>query len=103
MNDDQQCAKPGSNVPCKYCAACKYCAGEITLGAELTGDPPPNERRTEMAREQQLGQALREMLDAISKRWDGETEKKRSNGVSPRMEEAIAAARVALLMRDGEV
>jgi hypothetical protein len=49
-----------------------------------------------------LRDALRELVNAISKRWDGETERKRSNAISPRMEEAIAAARVALRMREGD-
>jgi hypothetical protein len=49
-----------------------------------------------MNREQQLEKALRELLEAIGKRWDGETEKKRSNAVSPLMEDAIAAAQKVL-------
>lgn len=36
---------------------------------------------------------LCELLDAIDARWAGESERKRSNAISPRMEEAIAAAR----------
>ncbi len=40
--------------------------------------------------------AAAELLAAIDRRWEGETDRKRANGVSPRMEEAIAELREAL-------
>jgi hypothetical protein len=39
---------------------------------------------------------LRELIEAIGKRWDGESERKRSNAISPRMEEAIHKAKMHL-------
>lgn len=41
----------------------------------------------------ELRVALAELVEAIGKRWDGESEKKRANAISPRMEEAIANAK----------
>lgn len=46
--------------------------------------------------------ALKELLDAIDARYVAETERKRANAISPRMEEAIAKAR-ELLARSGAV
>lgn len=40
-----------------------------------------------------LSMALRELLDAIDARWEGATKRQRENAISPRMEEAIEAAR----------
>lgn len=37
--------------------------------------------------------ALIELVAAIDKRWTGESAHKRSNAISPRMEEAIVAAK----------
>jgi hypothetical protein len=36
---------------------------------------------------------LRELLIAIEKRWDGESDRKRANAISPRMEECITEAK----------
>jgi hypothetical protein len=41
---------------------------------------------------------LRELVEAIERRWLGETERKRANAVSPRMEEAIHRAKLHLGM-----
>lgn len=41
-------------------------------------------------------QALKELLAAIDARWEGESERKRANAISPRMEDAIAKAREVL-------
>jgi hypothetical protein len=41
---------------------------------------------------------LRELIEAIGKRWDGETDRKRSNAISPRMEDAIHKAKIYLGM-----
>lgn len=43
-----------------------------------------------------VSEALHELIAAIDARWEGESDKKRSNAISPRMEEAIAAARAVL-------
>jgi hypothetical protein len=40
--------------------------------------------------------ALRELVEAIGCKWDGESERKRANALSPRIEEALAAAKSAL-------
>jgi hypothetical protein len=40
--------------------------------------------------------ALRELVAAIDKRYDGESERKRANAISPRMEEAISEAKRVL-------
>ena len=40
--------------------------------------------------------ALRKLVEAIDRRWEGEAQRKRDNAVSPRMEEAIAEARKIL-------
>lgn len=40
--------------------------------------------------------ALKELLDAIDARYVAETERKRANAISPRMDEAIAKARELL-------
>ena len=37
--------------------------------------------------------AIRKFLDALDRRWDGESDRKRSNAISPLMEEAIADLR----------
>jgi hypothetical protein len=39
---------------------------------------------------------LRELVEAIERRWKDETPRKRSNAVSPRMEEAIHRAKLHL-------
>lgn len=49
-----------------------------------------------MDRTEQLEKALSELIAAIDRRWEGESEKKRANAISPRMEEAIDAARKLL-------
>jgi hypothetical protein len=41
--------------------------------------------------------ALKELVEAIDAKWEGETERKRSNAISPRMEDALANARKVLL------
>lgn len=41
-------------------------------------------------------EALKELIEAIDKRWDGESDRKRANAISPRMEDAIARAREVL-------
>lgn len=41
---------------------------------------------------------LRELVEAIDRRWDGESERKRAAAISPRMEEAIEAAKKYLKM-----
>jgi hypothetical protein len=46
-----------------------------------------------MTYQEQLEAALRELVDAIGKKRDGETPARRANAISPRMEEAIAAAK----------
>ena len=45
---------------------------------------------------ERLRSALAEIVAAIDKRWADEPERKRANAISPRMEEAIKAARVEL-------
>lgn len=49
-----------------------------------------------MNREQKLEAALRELIAAIDRRWEGESQRKREAAVSPRMEEAIEAGRALL-------
>lgn len=49
-----------------------------------------------MDRTEQLEQVLAELIAAINRRWEGETEKKRANAISPRIEEAIEQARKLL-------
>jgi hypothetical protein len=39
---------------------------------------------------------LRELVEAIERRWLGESERKRSNAISPRTEEAIHNAKLYL-------
>jgi len=39
---------------------------------------------------------LKELVEAIERRWLGESPRKRSNAVSPRMEQAIHDAKVYL-------
>lgn len=39
---------------------------------------------------------LKELVDAIDARWAGETDRKRANAISPRMEDAIDAARAKM-------
>lgn len=46
-------------------------------------------------RVQRLRLVINEFLRAFDKRWEGETSRKRSNAVSPSMENAIAAMRKA--------
>ena len=46
--------------------------------------------------ERQLLEALEELATSIERRWSGESERKRANGVSPRMEDALCAARAAI-------
>ena len=41
---------------------------------------------------------LRELIEAIGKKWDNEPERKRSNAISPRMEDAIHHAKLYLGM-----
>jgi hypothetical protein len=41
-----------------------------------------------------------ELVKSIDRRWDGETEKKRQNCISPRMEEAVQRVRAALLVSE---
>jgi len=43
-----------------------------------------------------LHKALTELVAAIDKRWADEPERKRANAISPRMEDALAAARAVL-------
>lgn len=38
-------------------------------------------------------EAIREFLAAFDKKWDGETERKRGQAISPRMEEALTNLR----------
>lgn len=40
--------------------------------------------------------ALTELVAAIDKRWTGESARKRSNAISPRMEEALFKARAII-------
>lgn len=44
---------------------------------------------------------LRELVASIDARWEGESERKRSNAISPRMEEAIRRARE--MLASGEI
>lgn len=44
----------------------------------------------------QADELLRELVEAIERRWQGEPERKRANAVSPRMEEAIHKAKLHL-------
>ena len=39
---------------------------------------------------------LRELVVAIGRKWDGETPKRRENALSPRIEEALEAAKQLL-------
>lgn len=47
-----------------------------------------------MSETEKLKVALNELLDAIDARWSGESDRKRANAISPRMEDAIAGARM---------
>ncbi len=40
--------------------------------------------------------ALAELVTAIERKWSGETERRRSNALSPRIEEALEAAKKLL-------
>jgi hypothetical protein len=51
---------------------------------------------------QKYRDTLAELIESIDRRWSGESDKKRANAISPRMEEAIAAAR-KLLEEGGRV
>lgn len=46
--------------------------------------------------------ALKELVSAIDARWEGESERKRSNAISPRMEEALTIARKVIAAQDSE-
>lgn len=46
----------------------------------------------------EMVEALAELANSIERRWEGETDRKRANSVSPRTEEALIAAR-ALIAR----
>jgi hypothetical protein len=39
---------------------------------------------------------LRELVEAIERKWSGETDRKRSNALSPRIEEAMHQAKLHL-------
>lgn len=43
-----------------------------------------------------LAAAAKELLDAIDKRWEGESDRKRENAISPRQEEAMRVLREVL-------
>lgn len=47
-------------------------------------------------------EALKELIAAIDARWEGESDRKRSNAISPRMEEALTAARKVLAEQDSD-
>lgn len=48
----------------------------------------------------ELYEALDELQASIEKRWQGESERKRANAISPRTEDALIAAREALAKAD---
>lgn len=47
-------------------------------------------------------EAAAELLAAIDRRWEGESERKRANAISPRMEDAISNLRAALQARESK-
>lgn len=46
-----------------------------------------------MTREQELQATLKQLVDAIDRKWSLETEKRRSNAISPAIDEALVEAR----------
>lgn len=46
-----------------------------------------------MTKEQKLLEVLTELVASIERRWEGESDRKRANAVSPRTEEALEAAK----------
>ena len=58
-------------------------------------------RATLISQAPALYEALAELIASIDKRWEGETERKREAAVSPRTEEAIAAAKFLLAAARG--
>ena len=49
-----------------------------------------------------LLEALEELVASIERRWEGESDRKRANAISPRTEEALTAARAAIAAAKGE-
>ena len=49
-----------------------------------------------MTRDQELEAALRKLVDAIDRKWSLETDRRRSNAISPLMDEALSEARALL-------
>ncbi len=45
---------------------------------------------------ERLREVLKEFVDALEARWGGEPPRRRENAVSPRMEDALVAARAAI-------
>lgn len=49
-----------------------------------------------MTREQELQAVLKQLVDAIDRKWSLETEKRRANAISPAIDEALVEARALL-------
>lgn len=49
-----------------------------------------------MTREQELQAVLKQLVDAIDRKWSLETEKRRANAISPAIDEALIEARTLL-------
>lgn len=49
-----------------------------------------------MTREQELRAILKQLVDAIDRKWSLETERRRGNAISPAIDEALNEARILL-------
>lgn len=78
------------------CMACGAEGPEIRHGCLSDAIAAWNRRAQAAEGVDEAAAALKELLDAIDARYVAETERKRANAISPRMEEAIAKARELL-------